>query len=126
VRGVAARPGRRVRFSTTNAEAIGVGGPWGGGVSLKRAAVVVLAVASFLVGGVSVASAENVCTAAGCTSVNEGGYVVVLDGDAANPDPGDGFISVSDAPQVCADDNGTADDGNLDNGPESTSPTCNP
>jgi hypothetical protein len=93
---------------------------------LKRAAVVALAVASFLVGGASVASAETVCTALGCTSVNEGGYVAVVDGDAANPDPGDGFVSVTDDPQVCGDDNGTADDGDPANGPESASPTCAP
>lgn len=84
-----------------------------------------------LAGGLSVAgfalnsaSADQVCTAAGCATANEGGYVVVLDGDAANPDPADGFISVSNGGQVCADDNGTADDGDATNGPESTSPTC--
>jgi hypothetical protein len=72
------------------------------------------------------AGADTVCTAVGCASVNEGGYVLVADGDAANPDPADGFVSVSAAPQVCSDDNGTADDGDPDTGPESTSPTCNP
>jgi hypothetical protein len=71
------------------------------------------------------ASAETVCTDLGCVTVNEGGYAIVIDGAASNPDPLDGFISVGSG-QVCADDNGTADDGDPSNGPESESPTCAP
>lgn len=90
---------------------------------MRKIAVVLAVVFGLgLLGGA--ASADTVCTPAGCATVNEGGYAVVLDGDAANPDPADGFISVSNGGEVCADDNGTADDGNPDNGPESTSPTC--
>lgn len=77
-------------------------------------------------GAMGAASADQVPTPLGTATVNEGGYAVVLDGNADNPDPGDGFISVSDGGQVCSDDNGTADDGNPDNGAESESPTCNP
>lgn len=93
---------------------------------MKRIALAILLAFGLGLLGANVASADTVCTAAGCVSVDEGGYVVVLDGDAGNPDPGDGFISVSDAPRICADDNGTADDGNAGNGNESTSPTCGP
>ncbi|MGH7820853.1 MAG: hypothetical protein ACREQ9_13885 [Candidatus Binatia bacterium] len=86
---------------------------------LLAAAIAVLAIAG-------TSGADVVCTDLGCASVNEGGYVVVADGAAGNPDPADGFISVSSDGVVCADDNGTADDGDPNNGPESQSPTCAP
>jgi hypothetical protein len=91
---------------------------------MKKLALLIAALAVVL--PLSSAMAAPTCTPAGCVTVNEGGYVLVLDGDAANPDPGDGFISVSSGGRVCSDDNGTADDGNAANGPESTSPMCNP
>lgn len=85
--------------------------------------VVIAAVALPLAG----ATADPVCDVPlGCVTVGEGGYVLVLDGAEGNPDPADGFVSVSDDGQICSDDNGTADDGNPANGPESTSPMCNP
>jgi hypothetical protein len=83
----------------------------------------VLALAVLLV-PCPVFAADLVCTFQGCVGANEGGHLVVVDGDASNPDPADGFVSVSDDGVVCIDDNGTADDGNPNNGPESTSPTC--
>lgn len=73
------------------------------------------------------AAASPICDVPiGCVTVNEGGYILVLDGNASNQDPADGFISVSNSGRVCSDDNGTADDGNPANGQESTSPMCNP
>jgi hypothetical protein len=91
---------------------------------MKRLALLIAVLAMVL--PLSGAMADPTCTPAGCVTAGEGGYVAVLDGDAANPDPADGFISVSEGGQVCADDNGTADDGNAENGPESDSPTCAP
>lgn len=88
-----------------------------------------IAVALFLalgLGGVVTGPSHAVDTPVGTITVNEGGYVVVADGNADNADPADGFISVSQSGQACADDNGTADDGNADNGPESDSATCTP
>lgn len=85
-----------------------------------------LLAAAIAVLSAGISSADTVCTDLGCATANEGGYLVVADGNAANPDPADGFISVSADGVVCADDNGTADDGDPENGPESTSPTCAP
>lgn len=90
-----------------------------------RKLVLVLAVLAVVL-PLTGAAAAPVCTPAGCATVNEGGYMLVLDGAAGNPDPADGFVSVSNSGRVCSDDNGTADDGNAANGPESTSPMCNP
>ena len=93
---------------------------------MKKLALLLVVLAAFVL-PLAGATAEPVCDVPiGCVTVNEGGYVLVLDGDAANPDPADGFISVSDDGQICSDDNGTADDGNPANGAESTSPMCNP
>ena len=67
--------------------------------------------------GAGVASAEQVCPAGdgNCATVNEGGYVLVLDGDASNQDPADGYISVDGDGNVCASDEGAAGEGD---------PTC--
>lgn len=83
-------------------------------------------VAAAVMGFAGSASAAPVCAPLACVTANEGGYVAVVDGDAGNPDPIDGFASVSEGGQVCADDNGTADDGDPENGAESASPTCAP
>ena len=87
--------------------------------------LVLLAVAAVAM-SLGAASADPVSTPIGTVTVAESGYIVAADGDAANPDPADGFASVSDDGQVCADDNGSPDDGDASNGPESTSPTCAP
>lgn len=92
---------------------------------MKKLALLLVVLAAFVL-PLAGATADPVCTDAGCVTAGEGGYVLVLDGAAGNPDPADGFISVSDGGQVCSDDNGTADDGNPDNGPESSSPMCAP
>lgn len=83
--------------------------------------VLIMAVAAIAM-SLSVASATE--TPIGTVTAGEGGYVLNVDGDASNPDPIDGFVSVREDGQVCADDNGSADDGDASNGAESTSPTC--
>lgn len=61
----------------------------------------------------------------GYVGANEGGYAVIAEGDdASGLGPLQGFISVRGDGQVCADDNGHAVDGNPDNDPDSSSPTC--
>lgn len=79
--------------------------------------IAALLAGAFVLGSVGVAGAEQVATPIGTAYVNEGGYVVFADGDAGNPDPVDGYISVSSGGRVCADDNGGW-------GSDGTSPTC--
>lgn len=88
---------------------------------MRRIALLVLVL---LVAALAPLGAQAACQAVstgplnGTVCANEGGYVVSADGAAGNPDPTDGYISVSNGGQVCADDNGAP--GN------STSPTCAP
>ncbi len=77
--------------------------------------IVIMAVAAVAM-SLGAAAADPIETPIGTVAVNEGGYLLNADGDAGNPDPADGFVSVSDSGQVCADDNGSA--------AESDSPTC--
>ena len=80
----------------------------------KRLAVLALGIFAL---GAGVAHADQVATPIGTAYVNEGGYAVFADGDAGNPDPVDGYASVSDGGTICADDNGGW-------GSPGTSPTC--
>lgn len=104
----------------------------------KMALILVLAALAAGAFHMTTASADHTCTVPiglygeGCVTVNEGGYVLIVDGGAGNVDPPGphlffgprGFISVSSGGGACMDDNGTADDGDPGNGLESTSPTC--
>ena len=75
------------------------------------------------------APASAIDTPIGTVTADESG--VVADGYSTNPGAAAGFVQVKSSGQVCADDNGSPDDGNLETGdPEtgadSTSPTCAP
>ena len=79
--------------------------------------VAVLVAGAFVLGNIAVAGADPVVTPVGTATVNEGGYVVVLDGNDDNFGPVAGYVSVSSGGRVCADDNGGW-------GTPGTSPTC--
>lgn len=51
-------------------------------------------------------AAPALCTEIGCAGVAADGYIIVLDGDPANPDPIDGFIGVTDGGGIDCDGEG--------------------
>lgn len=69
--------------------------------------VATLIAGAFVLGHVSVAGAEPVQTPIGSATVNEGGYVVVLDGKDDNAGPAAGYVSVDNGGHACADDHGS-------------------
>jgi hypothetical protein len=73
------------------------------------------AVAGFA--GIGAVHADPITSPVGTATVNEGGYVITADGDASNPDPFDGYVSVSSSGKACASDQGSPDDG-------TSTPTC--
>jgi hypothetical protein len=74
------------------------------------------------------AHAEIYCTDLGCSSIGGGGYVLVVDGAAGNPDPADGYILVEADGRVCfADMDGPYSDTSPDDGnPRAPSERCLP
>lgn len=72
-----------------------------------RKFVAVLVAGAFVLGNIAVAGADPVSTPVGDATVNEGGYVVVLDGNDDNFGPVAGYVSVSNGGRVCADDHGS-------------------
>jgi hypothetical protein len=85
---------------------------------MKKRFALFAGAAMIVAGVVSTGQAAPVCTDVGCVTVNEGGYALILDGAAGNPDPLDGYISVSGGGQLCADDTGSSPDD------ENSSPIC--
>ncbi len=84
---------------------------------MKKRIALLAGMAMMVAGGVvSTGHADPVQTPLGSASVNEGGYILVLDGTADNPDPLDGYISVDQNGKACASDEGTPGDTN--------EPTC--
>ena len=80
------------------------------------------ATAGIVLGGFAgAANAVPVSTPIGQGGVNEGGYLVFVDGNASNPAASSGYVSVRGDGQVCADDNGGR---NADGTWSSSSPTC--
>lgn len=73
---------------------------------------------AFVLGSVSVASADPINTPIGYALVNEGGYVLLAEGNDDNPGPIAGYVAVY-SDRGCADDNGNAAEGG-------DSPTCLP
>ena len=90
--------------------------------------LVAVAATAVLTGTAGAALADRVTVpGVGYVSNSEPGYALVAEGDNGNGlGPLSGFISVSSGGRVCADDNGSPDDGDASNGPESSSPTCTP
>lgn len=88
---------------------------------MKKLAALLFAGAAVL-GSASVATADPiVIPGVGYAQVNEGGYVLLAEGNDNNGlGPLSGFISVTTGGKACADDHGNA-------GPNgSSSPTCTP
>lgn len=83
---------------------------------MKRIVVLMLLLVAAISLVPMMGQAECVPTAAGTACASESG--IVLDGDAGNPGPLSGWVTVSSGGQVCSDDNGSPDN--------STSPECRP
>lgn len=90
---------------------------------MRKRIALVFAAATVAALGFTGAHAERIDTPIGSVGVNDSGYLVYADGNASNPDPVDGHISVSSSGKACADDNGGPTDPTNPNG---TSPSCTP
>jgi hypothetical protein len=100
---------------------------------MKTLIASIVATASLALAGI--AFAQSIETPVGTLTVDPDNGYVLADGASGNPDPGDGWASVSAADgQACADDNGTPGDYDEDGVPDSEetdpaqqgSPTCGP
>ncbi|HWH45095.1 MAG TPA: hypothetical protein VNT32_10220 [Thermoleophilaceae bacterium] len=74
---------------------------------MKKLLLAAVAAAAMAFAGV--ATADPVDTPVGTLTVNEGGYVLLADGNADNPDPVDGYVSVTEG-NACVNDAGNPDD----------------
>lgn len=87
---------------------------------MKKLLLAAVAAAAMAFAGI--ATADPVDTPVGSVTVNEGGYVLLADGNADNPDPIDGYVSVTEG-NVCANDAGNPDDTDGDGEPNETDET---